>query len=509
MKEAEDVVEVMIRQNISPNVATYNTLIDKYCSQGQMDKAKEIFHFVVDQGLEPDIITYNSLIKGYCTNGKVDEAWCLFLEVPDKGLQHTAHTYSTIIHGLFREGRFAEGWDLFNIMEDQQIHPELVTYTILFDGLLKDHQIDKAFSFLRRIEDRGFHPNIITYGTLVKGLCADGRVDAARHIINRLPSKGLLREMEENGCSPCSVTYNFIIRGLLKSNTLYWAMQFLKEMIISGFVADSSTVSLLLDKAQKQKKGLYAESQEDKDCLGNFKDQNEFYYEKGLSKKDKWWIPTPKVPPNGLSEVTRKWLQYQKDSVHQVLKAAMAINAQVLTEMEIPGSFIEALPKNVRASLGDAMYKSITDDFPYPDMNAKDSKSPWGSAVSMEKREIIEDRAETILPMLKHGFPEISKIKCNRDAGHPILASYSRIIESLAFTVLSGVDDVMLIDSQARVQAGLDGRPFTSSGTIAEENGADSPSKTTLLDFMGWEERRRQRKTCKTKLTQINPAALP
>lgn len=90
------------------------------------------------------------------------------------------------------------------------------------------------------------------------------------------------------------------------------------------------------------------------DLLDNFKDQNEFSYvskddesERGKNKRkdDKWWIPTPKVPPNGLSEVTRKWLQFQKDSVHQVLKAAMAINAQVVSEMEIPENYIDSLPK--------------------------------------------------------------------------------------------------------------------------------------------------------------------
>ena len=59
----------------------------------------------------------------------------------------------------------------------------------------------------------------------------------------------------------------------------------------------------------------------------------------------KWWIPTVKVPPNGLSEVIRKWIQVQKDSVNQVLKAAMAINAQILSEMEIPEDYIESLPK--------------------------------------------------------------------------------------------------------------------------------------------------------------------
>lgn len=103
--------------------------------------------------------------------------------------------------------------------------------------------------------------------------------------------------------------------------------------------------------------GLYCSDKiyNNQDCLDNFIDKQEFYYvskdadenEKGNAKRkdDKWWLPTPKVPPNGLSEAARKFLQYQKDCVNQVLKAAMAINAQVLTEMEIPENYIESLPK--------------------------------------------------------------------------------------------------------------------------------------------------------------------
>lgn len=85
--------------------------------------------------------------------------------------------------------------------------------------------------------------------------------------------------------------------------------------------------------------------------MDNFKDQNEFWYvsrdadDAEKRKDDKWWLPTAKVPPEGLSDVSRKWLQFQKESVNQVLKAAMAINAQVLSEMEIPENYIESLPK--------------------------------------------------------------------------------------------------------------------------------------------------------------------
>lgn len=89
------------------------------------------------------------------------------------------------------------------------------------------------------------------------------------------------------------------------------------------------------------------------DCLDSFKDENEFWYvskdadesEKGVQKEDKWWLPTVKVPPNGLSDASRKNLQIQKECVNQVLKASMAINAQILSEMEIPENYIESLPK--------------------------------------------------------------------------------------------------------------------------------------------------------------------
>ncbi|KAJ8539287.1 hypothetical protein K7X08_013539 [Anisodus acutangulus] len=282
------------------------------------------------------------------------------------------------------------------------------------------------------------------------------------------------------------------------------------------------------------------------DCLDSFKDQNEFSY---VSKDDesqegrnddKWWIPTPKVAPNGLSDVTRKWLQFQKDSVNQVLKAAMAINAQILLEMEIPESYIDALPKNGRASLGDAIYRSITDECFDPDyflttldltsehkildlknkleasviiwrrkMTAKDGKSAWGSAVSVEKREIFEDRAETILLILKQRFPgipqsslDISKIQYNEDVGQAILESYSRIIESRAHTVMSRIEDVLQADATAQnpssaevkrppllrdsLRVSPSGRFPNAKEEIEKLNAVDNPTSMTLLDFMGW-----------------------
>ncbi|KAK8453359.1 hypothetical protein SEVIR_5G271000v4 [Setaria viridis] len=200
---------------------------------------------------------------------------------------------------------------------------------------------------------------------------------------------------------------------------------------------------------------------------------------------DKWWIPTARVPDEGLSDASKKFLQHQKELVGQVLKAAIAINADVITEMEIPEEYIESLPKNGRSILGDSMYRIITGDIFDPNelLNSVDlstehkivdlkdqieasvviwqrkicNKLSWGSGVSLEKREEFEERAQTTLLILKHKFPgipqstlDISKIQHNKDVGFAILESYSRTLESLAFAVLSRIEDVLHADAVAR-----------------------------------------------------------
>ncbi|WVZ69309.1 hypothetical protein U9M48_018115 [Paspalum notatum var. saurae] len=227
--------------------------------------------------------------------------------------------------------------------------------------------------------------------------------------------------------------------------------------------------------------------------LDSFNEAQEYWYvakdaDGGEDEEscDKWWIPTVRVPDEGLSEASKKWLQHQKDLVGQVLKAAMAINADVLTEMEIPEEYIESLPKNGRSILGDSMYKTITDDIFNPNelLNSADlstehkivdlkdrieasvviwqrklcNKLSWGPAsYSSQKREEFEERAQTVLLILKQRFPgipqsslDISKIQYNKDVGFAILESYSRTLESLAFAVLSRIEDVLHADAVVR-----------------------------------------------------------
>ncbi|OIV98491.1 hypothetical protein TanjilG_18775 [Lupinus angustifolius] len=60
---------------------------------------------------------------------------------------------------------------------------------------------------------------------------------------------------------------------------------------------------------------------------------------------EKWWVPVPCVLPGGLSDKSRKHLIEKRDCANQIHKAAMAINSNVLAEIDIPETYVENLPK--------------------------------------------------------------------------------------------------------------------------------------------------------------------
>uniref|UniRef100_A0A1D1XGN4 Rop guanine nucleotide exchange factor 1 n=1 Tax=Anthurium amnicola TaxID=1678845 RepID=A0A1D1XGN4_9ARAE len=217
-----------------------------------------------------------------------------------------------------------------------------------------------------------------------------------------------------------------------------------------------------------------------------------------LRQEEKWWLPCPRVPPNGLSEDARKRLQQCRDCANQILKAAMAINSGVLVEMEIPDIYLETLPKSGKSCLGEIIYRYITADQFSPEClldcldlssehrtleianrietaihvwrqkdrkkhphSAKTKKS-WGGKVKglvsdTERSQFLAERVEGLFQSLRLRYPglpqtvlDMNKIQYNKDVGQSILESYSRVMESLAFNIIARIDDVIFVDDSTK-----------------------------------------------------------
>ncbi|WOH04338.1 hypothetical protein DCAR_0623747 [Daucus carota subsp. sativus] len=235
-----------------------------------------------------------------------------------------------------------------------------------------------------------------------------------------------------------------------------------------------------------------------------------------VRQEEKWWLPCPKVPSKGLSEDARKRLQQCRDCTNQILKAALAINSNVLAEMEIPSAYAETLPKNGKACLGEIIYRYITADQFSPEClldcldlssehhtldvanrieaavhvwklkdqknhssHIKSKRSSWsgkvkGLVADGEKNHILAERAETLLHSLKLRFPglpqtalDMNKIQYNKDVGQSILESYSRVMESLAFNIMARIDDVLYVDDSANRCSAAESMSIFSRGNLA------------------------------------------
>ncbi|KAA3462249.1 rop guanine nucleotide exchange factor 3-like isoform X1 [Gossypium australe] len=251
------------------------------------------------------------------------------------------------------------------------------------------------------------------------------------------------------------------------------------------------------------------------EILDSFQDREFWYAEQGsmsanstrmgsfrrvVQRNDeKWWVPVPCVPSSGLTEKARKHLRHKRECANQIHKAAMSINNSVLSEMEIPDSYMASLPKSGRASIGDPIYRYMytTEKFSpeylldclnivseHEALELADrveasmytwrrkaclihSKSSWSMVKDLmsdvdrsDKNHILAERAESLLFSLKQRYPELSqtsldtcKIQYNRDVGQAILESYSRVLEGQAFNIVAWIEDT--VQQETKTEKGL------------------------------------------------------
>ncbi|KAK7360552.1 hypothetical protein VNO77_02558 [Canavalia gladiata] len=208
----------------------------------------------------------------------------------------------------------------------------------------------------------------------------------------------------------------------------------------------------------------------------------------------RWWLPSPQVPRTGLSNIERKRLLHQGRVVHQVFKAAKSINDNMLLEMPVPTIIKDALLKSGKASLGEELHivlmaesscgeemlkalnlksehsaletinrlEAATFSLKERIMQENSGKSPVRTSWSfmkdpmsgMDRMELLLDRAETLIKLLKTRYPNLpqtfldaAKVQYGKDIGHSILEAYSRVVGSLAFSILSRIGDILQEDA--------------------------------------------------------------
>ena len=68
----------MTLKNITSDVYTFNTLVDGLCKEGEVKKARNVIAVMIKQGVKPDVVTYTSLKDGYFLVKEFNKATYIF-----------------------------------------------------------------------------------------------------------------------------------------------------------------------------------------------------------------------------------------------------------------------------------------------------------------------------------------------------------------------------------------------------------------------------------------------
>jgi pentatricopeptide repeat protein len=126
----------MIDRGILPNEVTYRSMMDSLCKQGQSKEAQKLLDLMVRGGIKPDVVSYRILLIGYANYGTIDDV----MKILDRmQLNHVApdlSTYTSLLKAYAKNRKVDQAMCVLNRMK-QGVKPDIAASAPILELLLK------------------------------------------------------------------------------------------------------------------------------------------------------------------------------------------------------------------------------------------------------------------------------------------------------------------------------------------------------------------------------------
>lgn len=187
-----DKLRLMKEKGICPTVVTYTSVIKCLCSCGWLEDAEELLNEMVGNGISPSAATYNCFFKEYRGRRDADSALKFFKKMKEDGLcMPTMHTYNILIGMFLKLDKIGVVKELWNDMKETGVGPDLDSYTLLVNGLCEKQKWRLACQFFVEMIENGFLPQEVTFKTLYKGLIQSDMLRTWRRLKKKLDEESI------------------------------------------------------------------------------------------------------------------------------------------------------------------------------------------------------------------------------------------------------------------------------------------------------------------------------
>ena len=214
---------------IFPNDVTFNSLIDVYVSQKNMDKVLQTVNLMQKYKIFPDNYTYTTIIKGLNKNSFTKT------ESNKQNANLTSEIFSNVELDL--------AFKLFNHVR-QISKPDEILYNCIMDACLRFNKIDKMLEMYEEMVKNGINPSSITCGIVIKAYGMKGDLDSAMSIYYK---------MKKENIEISNITYGCIINACIKNNDQQKAFELYESLKKESYEMNTILYTTLIKAYTKQK----------------------------------------------------------------------------------------------------------------------------------------------------------------------------------------------------------------------------------------------------------------
>ena len=225
--------------NIIPNDVTFNTLIDVYISQKNMDKVLKIVNMMQQYKIFPDNYTYTTIIKGLNKNSLLKNNQ----NQMNNSTPTTANNITTTNPEIFSNIELDLAFRLFNHVR-QNSKPDEILYNCIMDACLRFNKIDKMLEMYQEMIQIGIKPSSITCGIVIKAYGMKGDLNSALNIYYK---------MKKEKIEISNITYGCLINACIKNNDLNKAFELYESLKNESYEMNTILYTTLIKAYTKQK----------------------------------------------------------------------------------------------------------------------------------------------------------------------------------------------------------------------------------------------------------------
>mmetsp|Transcript_72809 Transcript_72809/g.129273 ORF Transcript_72809/g.129273 Transcript_72809/m.129273 type:complete len:676 (+) Transcript_72809:2-2029(+) len=293
LSKSERLLEHMTKKGLSPNLITFNTVMDcavriiqNSASLGRRSRAKDgrnsshahsdtqqclpeiakrpwlYLERMVEFGLEPDRYTLSTLVKGmHLTGASADELECIVemlrrlgpsaVHSSEQTTSKPHESNSRLVEVLFNtlldiccaSGDLDRMTEVFEMMQQFNVNVSAVTFGTLLKAFGLAGRLRCCHEVWNQMLNSGITATVVTYGCYIDACLRNEDVQTAQQ---------LFKTMHEKGVLPNAVIYTSLIRGLAAAAQPAKAFAMYRRMREAGVEPTSVTFNSVLDMVARQ-----------------------------------------------------------------------------------------------------------------------------------------------------------------------------------------------------------------------------------------------------------------